>query len=68
MSQTLACPPSCSPGNLFTTFRQLTKYEATSFNSFCDIFIGRCPNSQRALLKNAKAITKLRDFLNIFTS
>ena len=57
----LACPPSCSPGNLFTILLQLTKSEATSFNSFRDIFVGsfRCPNLQRALIqKNAKAITK----------
>ena len=49
--QPLACPPSCSPGNLFTILIQLTKSEATSCNSFQDIFIGsfRCPNLQRAL-------------------
>ena len=38
--QPLACPPSCSPGKLFTTLLQLTKSEATSFYSFRDIFIG----------------------------
>ena len=61
--EVLACPPSYSPGNLFTILLQLTKSEATSFNSFRDIFIGRfrCPNMQRALIqkkKNAKAIPK----------
>ena len=47
----LACPPSCSPGNLFTTFLQLIKSEATSCNSYLDIFFGsfRCSNLQRAL-------------------
>ena len=57
----LACPPSCSPGNLFAILLQLTKSQATSFNSFRDIFIGifRCPNLQRALIqKKAKAIAK----------
>ena len=51
--QPLACQPSCSPGNLFTILLQLTKSEATSYNSFQDIFIGsfRCPNLQRALTK-----------------
>ena len=38
--QLLACPPSCSPVNLFTILLKLTKSEATSFNSFRDIFIG----------------------------
>ena len=71
--QPLACPPSCSPGNLFIILLQLTKSEATSCNSLQDIFIGsfQCPNLQRALTqkKNAKAITKLKDkyFLLIFT-
>ena len=58
-SQPLACPPFCSPGNLFTILFQLTKSEATSFYSFLDIFIGsyRCPNLQMAFIqKNAKAI------------
>ena len=51
--QPLACPPSCTPGNLFIILIQLTKSEATSFNSFQDIFIGsfRCPNLQRALVQ-----------------
>ena len=54
--QPLACPPSCSPGNLFTILLQLTKSEATSCNSFQDIFIGsfRCPNLQRALTQKCK--------------
>ena len=38
--QPSACPPSCSPGNLFIILLQLTKSEAPSFNSFQDIFIG----------------------------
>ena len=37
--QPLACPPSCSPGNLFTILLQLTESEATSCDSFHDIFI-----------------------------
>ena len=70
--QPLACPPSCPPGNLFTILLQLTKSEATSCNSFQDIFIGsfRCPNLQRAFAQtNAKVITKKRNifFLLIFT-
>ena len=68
--QPLACPPSCSPGNLFTILLQLTKSEATSCNSFRDILVGnfRCPNLQRALTqKNAKTITYKKFFL-IFTS
>ena len=32
--QPLACPPSCSPGNLFTILLQLTESEATSCNIF----------------------------------
>ena len=54
--QPLACPPSCSPGNLFTILLQLTKSEATSCNSFQDIFTGsfQCPNFQRALTKKCK--------------
>ena len=69
--QPLACPPSCSPGNLFTILLQLTKSEATSFNSFRDIFIGsfRCPNLQRALIqKNAKVITKYGNFQQVIYS
>ena len=63
--QPLACPSSCSPGNLFTILLQQTKSEATSCNSFRDIFIGsfRYPNLQRALTKKkAKTITKKKDF------
>ena len=63
--QSLACPPSCSPGNLSTIRLQLSKSEATSCNSFQDIFIGsfRYPNLQRALTKkNAKVITKKKIF------
>ena len=33
-TQPLACPPSCSPGNLLTILLQLTKSEATSLNIF----------------------------------
>ena len=68
--QPLACPPSCSPGNIYTVLLQLTKSEATSCNSFQDIFIGsfRCPNCKGLLLKkNAKAKTKKKEihfFLN----
>ena len=64
--QPLACPPSCSPGNLFTILLQLTKSEAISCNSFQDIFIGSfwCPNLQRALTKkNAKTITKKKKYI-----
>ena len=55
--QPFACLPPCSADNLFTILLQLTKSEATSFNSFREIFITsfRCPNLQRALTqKNAK--------------
>ena len=65
----LACPPSCSPVNLFTILLQLTKSEATRCNRFQDIFIGsfRCPNLQRAFTqKNANAITKKKIFLKAF--
>ena len=51
-----------SPGNLFIILFQLTKSEATSCNSFGDIFVGRfrCPNLQRALTqKNAKGNNKI---------
>ena len=64
-TQPLACPPFCSPDNLFTILLQLTKSEATSCNSFQDIFIGsfRCPNLQRALTKKIKGDNENQDFL-----
>ena len=39
--QPLACPPSSLPGNLFTILLQLTNSEATSCNSFQDIFMSK---------------------------
>ena len=55
--QPLSCPPSCSPGILFTILLQLTKSRATSCNGFQDIFIGRfwCPNLQRALTQKMQS-------------
>ena len=69
--QPLACPQSCSPGNLFTILLQVTKSEATSCNSFQDIFIGsfRCPNLQKALSKkNEKAIIKKKKYIFVYFS
>ena len=64
MPQPLLCPPSFSQGNLFIILYQLTKSEATSCNSFGDIFVGsfRCPNLQRALTQtNAKGDSKKKN-------
>ena len=60
--QPLACPPSCSPVNIFTILLQLTKSEAAYFR---DIFIGsfRCPKSIKSKKYKGDNLIK-RFFLN----
>ena len=61
MPPTISLSTILFTSNLLTILLQLTKSEATSCNSFQDIFIGSfgCPNLQRVLTqKNAKVITK----------
>ena len=65
LSICMISPPSFTPVNLLTNLYQVTQSEATSSNSFRDIFITnfRCPSLQRAInRKLQRAITKKNFF------